>query len=334
MNADANSQPWTATGVVDPRSLPRLRASRDGAWRRRRRRPRSGPLSSRVRPRCLSGTSRSTVRSRSAAGHRFLLGSNGFFGKRAAREWARAVGTAWARGRGFVGVECRLLTLPLTEPISSRSRSRAGFRSTERRRNRTFQAEGCSAPTALKAAWATRPLPLHRPDATRRDASPAVGRELFAQPAGEVERGHRESLVEVETVGVGALRAEPRLEGPAAEPYGLLVEPPHQPAHEPQPPRARRCGEFVHIEVEASGEVVSGAEARHRGGPTAPRRQRRDETIALRPLLPVHPLDESLAALELATQLPHRFEGEHCLVRRQLPYSKSLTRASRAPARP
>src|SRR5204863_3767633 len=38
----------------------------------------------------------------------------------------------------------------------------------ERRRNRTFQAEGCSAPTALKAAWATRPLPLHAADATRR----------------------------------------------------------------------------------------------------------------------------------------------------------------------
>jgi len=53
---------------------------------------------------------------------------------------------------------------------------------TERRWNRTIQAEGCSALPVLKTGWATRPLPLRRrcyePHSRRSDAAPRVQARL------------------------------------------------------------------------------------------------------------------------------------------------------------
>src|SRR3954454_19316619 len=46
------------------------------------------------------------------------------------------------------------------------TRKTAEFGSTRRRRNRTFQAVGCTALPALKTGWATRPVPPHEVSAS------------------------------------------------------------------------------------------------------------------------------------------------------------------------
>src|SRR3954447_19119664 len=45
----------------------------------------------------------------------------------------------------------------------AQTRAWSQIRPTERRWNRTIQAEGCSALPVLKTGWATRPLPLRKP---------------------------------------------------------------------------------------------------------------------------------------------------------------------------